>query len=345
MEQRLIDEVRASGTFEDEDFKRLWGDLTIIDGTNVCEYYWAQEKEDWCAADFPFLAPPFSAYWIEFSVPTNRDKEDSLQQIIFDEFGVEKWGFIAMPIEFHSKEQYQRFLSMHLAMGGWGRYQHLFAQLDDVKWLQQTVMCVKSKQEGIIDDYAIFLTAIREDGSVCYTVDDEGTRHYAQAVIPGPSLEMFALTAIGILGVDEERMALYTHILLTPLYNCFLLTISFLHCKNIKLENNTPARPHNKAQKRKLKKREYPLVSYKTLNLYPMKQVLSNARESDGSAPTGLKRRLHIVRGHFRNYQDKPLFGKVTGRFWIPQHTAGSAPESIEKDYRVNTKHIKKGDN
>ena len=47
----------------------------------------------------------------------------------------------------------------------------------------------------------------------------------------------------------------------------------------------------------------------------------------------------HMVRGNFAEYgADKPLFGKYTGRFWIPAHVRGKREEGqsvTPKDYVV----------
>jgi hypothetical protein len=49
-------------------------------------------------------------------------------------------------------------------------------------------------------------------------------------------------------------------------------------------------------------------------------------------------RREHQVRGHFRFYTDeKPLFGRIAGAVWIPQHTRGDTTlGSIEKGYALH---------
>jgi hypothetical protein len=49
-------------------------------------------------------------------------------------------------------------------------------------------------------------------------------------------------------------------------------------------------------------------------------------------------RGLHIVRGHFSTYtEDAPLFGRITGTFWIPAHVRGTASEGlISSEYRVS---------
>lgn len=111
-----------------------------------------------------------------------------------------------------------------------------------------------------------------------------------------------------------------------------LLTISFMHCKNVRqieVEEDAPRRKW-------LKRMKCNKIRYSTLNIDPMREVLkSNGSESQG---IGLKKALHICRGHFATYSDdKPLFGRVSGTFWKPQHVRGSKEHGeIVKEYEVH---------
>lgn len=78
----------------------------------------------------------------------------------------------------------------------------------------------------------------------------------------------------------------------------------------------------------------HPRYTYKTLAIDP---GALRVRRPD-SQPTGRHGvSLHICRGHFATYTvDRPLFGKYTGTFWIPQHTRGDPGVGfVEKDYAV----------
>lgn len=109
------------------------------------------------------------------------------------------------------------------------------------------------------------------------------------------------------------------------------LAMTFAHCKNVKMqENHTPPKV---AAKRK-KAGKPPGASYKTLLIDPMKETL---RTEGNIEKNGLKKALHICRGHFATYtEDKPLFGKVTGTFWKPMHVRGNKKHGeIKKDYDI----------
>lgn len=130
-------------------------------------------------------------------------------------------------------------------------------------------------------------------------------------------------------GVRDEAVAALTAgmRMMFPVY----LAISFMHCKNVERREEAPP---PKLSKKWEKKHGRPLVRYHVLDIDPMRKVLS----SEGGVETnGLKKALHICRGHFATYtEDKPLFGRVTGTFWKPQHVRGSAKNGVVvKDYNV----------
>lgn len=130
-----------------------------------------------------------------------------------------------------------------------------------------------------------------------------------------------------------------------------LLTLSFLHCKNVELKTveESDVSEESQAPRRKVAKKARqkqtavrdqqaiqarPIVTYHILDVEPMKQVL----RSEGRAEQqGLKRALHICRGHFAHYeQGKGLFGKYHGTYWREQHVRGSAEQGVRvKDYRI----------
>src|SRR5262249_60217747 len=111
-----------------------------------------------------------------------------------------------------------------------------------------------------------------------------------------------------------------------------LLTLSILNCKTVGTRTTEPTSEENRRYTRR--NNNPPLRSFKTLDIRPMREVL---RREGGSEAVGVKRALHVCRGHFAVYDEKPLFGKYRGTFWVPNHLRGT-PErgAVEKDYRVH---------
>lgn len=101
-----------------------------------------------------------------------------------------------------------------------------------------------------------------------------------------------------------------------------LLAISFLHCKNVVMvDNSVPAPLAKKYQKR----HGVAPAKYKTLVIEPLKQIL---RREGRSGEIGIQRAMHICRGHFRDYREgRGLFGKYHQLVWMPSIVRGSKGE------------------
>jgi len=109
-----------------------------------------------------------------------------------------------------------------------------------------------------------------------------------------------------------------------------LFGLQLLSCKNI---NYTPLDYSLKFLKHRNKRNKPYFEKYYVIQIEPMRKIL----DEKGHAQTmGLKYALHICRGHFRTYDEKPLFGKVTGTFWVPAHIRGDVSiGKIKKDYEI----------
>lgn len=121
---------------------------------------------------------------------------------------------------------------------------------------------------------------------------------------------------------------------LAPFLHTALLTISFLHCRNVTLQEvRPPGKPLTNQQRRRGERPRAPL-SYHVLDIRPMREVL---RSQGQESQVGSRKALHICRGHFAHYGERGLFGKYQGTFWRPQHVRGSAERGVQqKDYRIS---------
>lgn len=107
--------------------------------------------------------------------------------------------------------------------------------------------------------------------------------------------------------------------------------VGFLHCKNVSL---VPVEIPEKVKRKRIARGQHPGVEFKELRIEPMKRIL---RTEGRSGEVGLKRALHICRGHFATYtEERPLFGKIAGTFWMPAHVRGSKDAGeVRKSYKV----------
>lgn len=110
------------------------------------------------------------------------------------------------------------------------------------------------------------------------------------------------------------------------------MAISFMHCKNVVQYDATDTEgPSDKWRRRQ----RAPVIRYHVLDINPMKEVL---RTEGGVETNGLKKALHICRGHFATYTaEKPLFGNFVGTVWKPAHVRGDIKQgAVVKDYSVS---------
>jgi hypothetical protein len=137
--------------------------------------------------------------------------------------------------------------------------------------------------------------------------------------IPNELVEMLG-------GIEEAKQ--FSKLSLFPI----MLAVAFMNCKNVVVAPNEPDRHLNRERRKHGLK---PFLRYHTINIEPMKKVLKTEGKIES---LGLKRALHIVRGHFSTYtEEKPLFGKVAGTFWIPSHVRGSTEEGVVvSDYQIS---------
>lgn len=110
-----------------------------------------------------------------------------------------------------------------------------------------------------------------------------------------------------------------------------MLAVAFMNCKNVVRRDVTETEGPSPKW---LRRQKAPEIRYHVLDINPMKEVL---RTEGGIESNGLKKALHICRGHFVTYtEERPLFGKITGTFWKPSHVRGSVENGIvDKDYRL----------
>ncbi len=117
-----------------------------------------------------------------------------------------------------------------------------------------------------------------------------------------------------------------------PLFQGFALA----HCRNV-AQVEQPARYETRQERRAAERRgDKPPVRFYTLRIDPG-ALRAKREDQSSSTPNPRSLPLHIVRGHFSHYtEDKPMFGKYAGTFWVPAHVRGSADAGlVGKDYAV----------
>lgn len=213
----------------------------------------------------------------------------------------------------------------------WSEYETFYKKKDEVKTLGTFATIIiddrKEPNGGPLQYYKVFAELfngeVHDIFGLLLELNSEGK------YIPGLRFEILLPT-----GINEDDLTMshkeYVENGMKVLGSYFLAN-SFCHCKGITIEKSIL----NKSfQKSRIKRGKLPFFRFNTIVINPMREVLKREGKSE---TLGLKKALHICRGHFATYtQEAPLFGRVTGTFWKPMHVRGNAKEGVVvKDYKI----------
>jgi len=342
-------------------------EIFLID--NVSEYLYAQtDQEVWdVEKDFPCLAPPFPSFWMEHSRPSKivscehgtQSANDMPHRIglWFNYTKITPEAFVKQDYLQASLKGLQQVLNKEFTPEIEQEWKSIIAQgadfvdIHDRRWdqLSRKAMMARSHmlQYCTYTNFAKqgfepLLKLFTEKNAVWIGKCAPYIQHRRNGPVVGPLGEHnMLLNHNG--DVIETSASINLKLIrdsgdwcrdgggLSTLWFPGLLAISFCHCRNVTVR--TEEKPAQLLKKQADRGRRH--VTYKLLEITPMKTVLKKAGAENPQ--TGLRRALHICRGHFASYEEKGLFGKYRGRFWIPQHIRGT-PESgvVAKDYAVN---------
>ena len=152
-------------------------------------------------------------------------------------------------------------------------------------------------------------------GAVFYAIDAEGR------AIGVPWMQSFA---------RDDASDMMKNVI--AWFNPGLLTISFMHCHNVKLQDHQVDKPL--AKKWSAKHNGMRPTGYKTLIIEPLKQML-RAQGGHG-AGNSLAKAMHICRGHFKDYrQGAGFFGKYHRLVWHPMRVRGERGDAPPREVKV----------
>lgn len=277
---------------------------------NVAEYVQRDERDAWDMADFPNIAPVFEVGYYEYDIPRLTGKTGVEINSRFRRVGILQFAFdledeiLVNMLEGGREKEYLRQRMTRKVGAEFGTY----------RWATQSLVFAEMYVGGrwrIVGPLWEMNYAAHGDGTAAGAL---WVSQLAQdAHMTNESLD--AYRAIGVY-----------------LFSPLLMALSFLHCKNVALRENAPA---EHVIRRAAKQRQKPPITYKTLDILPMRQRIESVQESQ---ETGIKTALHIMRGHFKDYKDgRGLFGKYHGLYYWNQTTRGGNPSRrIEKVYDVH---------
>lgn len=296
MSTRLLDLMMREGGWRADTVKGCVP--FIID--NVQQYMTQDMGSHYTWDDFPNLAPPFSRYWMEYEsraphAPTPNRTYQMQSGVGVYVARIPEDNVQCLTESAQQGPQFQEQLETFIATS------------DEAKWLLNFVLWDRRSDEPLQDDDPIVLIArmqvlVKADGSRAST-------RVAMEVFDGSFNDPLP-TSLLFAGLSP-----------------FLLATSFMHCKNVERVERVAPRHERKRAKRE---GQLPLVTYKTLVIEPMTRVLHT--EGGRGAGTNLKLAMHICRGHFKTFDEKPLFGKHRGMFfWNDQVRSKHSDRAVAK--------------
>lgn len=283
---------------------RWASDATVFDVSNVSDYFWGSRQEEWrIGQHFPCLKLPFPVMWMEWRRPREIITQgghavDPRKAPVRTAVLLRQWDTPPDAKVYPAEKA---------------------SQVDEnaSEWID-IILFFQNEDSTVVGPIFFAAFAIDERGSY---IEDS----WSGLCVPLSERDVSAML--------EPQQAAHFRSLATEISpHCYpaLLGLSFLHCKNVTRIVHRPEAWHVRGFR---KRHGRSPVSYYTLNIEPMKEVL---RREGHSETVGIAKALHICRGHFANYDEKPLFGKYTGTFWKPAHVRGSLKHgAVVKDYAV----------
>jgi len=332
---KCIDYFKREKRFKNLIEKRI-PKTTIVDCSSVSEYLFQfSSKDEWSMEDFDVLAPPFDECWLDFKAPEYVSLPGVYEK--WKKTSPSHWAFDCVWTEATEENIMLSYMKMPNI---WSDHvKRMLEWTKGSKWYLDILLfwVMEGEPDGPIWMWRLFLN---EDGS-CGVFTKENDRF--NKIIEGPVHGGYIKTIERIsieqkVSEDEARNILYS--IISPYLHSALLSIVFIHCKNVILEDTVPDKKKHltNAQKRRGEEKTS-IEKHKVLVLEPMKKIIKKTSEESG---VGTKKAYHICKGHFVTYsKEKPLFGRpdLYGKFFVPMHARGSLNQGIvTKDYQINVK-------
>lgn len=299
----LLDRLIDGGP---DDLKAALESAELVVCDNVADYFYGENpREDWnLVNDFPNVAPPFPRMFLEWAAP---------RHIMSEKYGdikvpqtIKRYGLMLFSDEVENIDEMIEWAKEH----GQDWQVQLFRKIKGtgmrLRWVCNGLLFVEDTQG--IAWIADAMWGVTNDGSPIMPHD-----------------RMTIRVVAGVDGVDRNTAAGFFFV---P-----FLALSFMHCKNVIVQQ---VEHPPKLQKARVRRGKRPLITYHVLEVHPIRKIL----EAEGEAhKTGLKKALHICRGHFKDYMEGPgLFGKIHGIFWWDAHIRGNKKLGMAlKDYQVES--------
>ncbi len=315
---RLYDIIRSKETqWYSQPPDKIESDSRIV--VDDCYNLTGSMDQPW--SEYAPIRPPFNRTWMEYcECPTEADIKERLAdpetKRLFDKYKLSVENSVTYVGGFFSyatQENITRFVNL---ANKWGAFHGGVEAVNEDQY---------SQCEGIIvgEVFSSNKNMAARNGFTIVGVDKNFLiKSKLLVVLAGVNPKV--INAMGMQYMIDEmgRMS-----------KVFIYAMALMNCKNIILERQCP---YDEAlQKARVRRGKLPFFDYHVLRIDPSKtrtKTIGGPMEHDSDP-----KRLHICRGHFKTYTtERPLFGRLTGTFWVPQHMRGDIDTGVvAKDYQV----------
>ena len=138
-----------------------------------------------------------------------------------------------------------------------------------------------------------------------------------------------SVLCLSIMGTNAEPTGEWQ---LTHPWPAFM-ACTLLHCKNIVTEDHVPDAA---IQRKCVKQKSPPRITYKTLRVEVPRSVLARHNSDGQTDDAGPQVRFHLCSGHFRELRSDKFTNKRGQWVWVPAHWRGSMELGvIHKNYKL----------
>lgn len=310
-------------------------DAVSFDVTQAAQWFLRDDEKDYFdLKEVGPIVPPYQSMWMEFFMPSQIKSIDGGVRDTPHEW--RGGGCVITARELprdvapHIVGNHYRFLGDYLDRAlNRKDTRRMYPEREDSdivpRWVIDWVTFVHWKRGGV-----------QPVNFGAMTLDDKG-RYIRHAEIPFMANVMRAMMGMSMDEANEdvnswqadfkEQFFNETCAMKSP----FMFCLALLNCRNVKTVD-VPPQPAPILKQRA--KKGIPYIQYKTLEVTPLRTVSQGGQRKDG---TPEPKALHFVRGHFKDFSDKGLFGKFKGVYWWSSQVRGDVSKGIiDKDYRVS---------
>jgi hypothetical protein len=280
-------------------------EVALFDVSVGAELYWLGNKDRYdLDKDFGPLMPPYSAMWMEWTLPRGAHTNQAGYQAEIDSIVGTRHAALIYTQDFHPYLDHEDLR---------------VANRDLIKFTEdgKTVMC------------AHLLTQVPRDGRIMHVpvatviaVDGQTGRYIPDThQCAGYKATMGALRE----GLSDEVFESVTKIDFNPAW----MALNLLNCRNVTTVSRGPAFGRSGREKRQGR----PGVRYHSIQLPGMSRQSQHGRRTRTDEAVMA---MHRVRGHFKTYTaEAPLMGRHVGTYWWGWQVRGNkAHGEIVADYQ-----------